>query len=151
MYTEKRFSMGALLVCLIYLSMAFQHPFGNLSEPGPGFVPILLSCVGILTALIILMQRKAANNSAPLNEEANAEDATHPQNVLLYILTVCISTLVFTYLGAIVAVTLLTIVLLKISGVDGRLLPLLIGISTAASLHIVFGYWLKINLPHGLL
>ena len=149
MYTEKRFSMGALLVCLIYLSMAFQHPFGNLSEAGPGFVPIILSCAGILTALIIILHRKAPNSSAPDAKET--ENAAHPQNVLLYILTVCTSSLVFTYLGAIITVTLLTIVLLKISGVEGRLLPLLIGISTAASLHIVFGYWLKINLPHGLL
>ncbi len=151
MYTEKRFSKGALLVCLIYLGMAFQHPFGSLSEPGPGFVPLLLACVGILTAIIIIMQREAPTNSSPVNEEADVEDAAHPQNVLLYVLTLCISSLVFAYLGAIITVTLLTIILLKISGVEGRLLPLLIGISTAASLHLVFGYWLKINLPHGLL
>ena len=152
MFTEKHFSLGGLLICLVYLTFALKQPFGSLSDPGPGFFPVLLSFIGILTALFIIFKQTAAPRSiSDSPEEATGQSQEQVRNVFLYILTVSLCALVFTHLGILITITLLTFALAKISGVQGWRFPLLLGISSTISLYVVFGIWLKISLPHGLL
>lgn len=150
MNAEKKFCLGVLFICLPYLCIALDYDFGKLSDPGPGFFPVLLGCGGILLALSIIIQPNRTHDLGSGNDQA-IENSLSNRKVMHYLLSVFACTLVFSFLGAILSIILLVTALAKISEVQGWKVPLLMGIVTAIVLQVVFSHWLKITLPSGLL
>lgn len=141
---EKCFLGGMMVFCGIFVVTSMKMDIGSMSEPGPGFLPLILGGVGILITGFLLLAK-----SSPENKEAITDfTAAGLKRFASYIITIMLFAFLFTELGP-AAVFLLIIILAKTSGFES--LPhamLFAGIFTAI-VYFLFWYLLVIPLPLG--
>ena len=133
-----------MVFCGIFVVTSMKMDIGSMSEPGPGFLPLILGGVGILITGFLLLAK-----SSPENKEAITDfTAAGLKRFASYIITIMLFAFLFTELGP-AAVFLLIIILAKTSGFES--LPhamLFAGIFTAI-VYFLFWYLLVIPLPLG--
>ncbi len=139
------FILGILIICAIYFIGAIRLPFGSINEPGPGFFPSIIGAIGFILANFLL-------GEIIKNREGAKYVKTENINLLfLYMGSLACLVIFFKWIGSLFGVFLLALVLMKTSRVPGWKLPTIISLITSLGIHLVFGYWLKVSLPAGIL
>lgn len=144
MRKEGIFSLGVLAFTLFYLLNSLKIPLGTFSEPGPGFLPMILSIVGVAISLFLVVTSFKKKGIT----ETNEDNKENPKKILWYIVFSIIFTLIFNSVGTIVAVFILTFGLSKVSGLRGWRAPLVLSLCFSVSIYVVFAILLKVPLPN---
>lgn len=141
---EKCFLGGMMVFCGIFVVTSMKMDIGSMSQPGPGFLPLILGWMGIIIVGFLLLTK-----SSPENKEAITDfTAAGLKRFASYMLTIMLFTFLYNELGP-AALFLLIIILAKTSGFES--LPhaiLFAGIFTAI-VYVSFWYLLAIPLPLG--
>jgi hypothetical protein len=138
---------GVSVFCALYLAWALRMPFGGVSQPGPGFFPVILGVTGLAIALGFFVRAAVGGKivrGSPLPHGAPARLAGYVIAVALYAGT---QSLVGTYVG----IFILVLVLSKISGLGGWVKPVALAGGCTAVAFLLFGLVLGVPLPLGIL
>lgn len=136
-----------------YLAMAWKMPRGTLAFPGPGFYPVLVGFMLVLTSLAYLsweaLQVLRAGAPAAAARAAAPAPARRVPRFLQLVGAMVAYVLALYYLGYLIAITLLLVLSI---GMFGYRRPLGTAAITAAVVgvsYLLFIYWLKVPLPKG--
>jgi putative tricarboxylic transport membrane protein len=142
---------------IVYEAMAFRMPRGRIGYPGPGFFPIIVGAVLILTATACLIQALVARRTGGSASTSATDDESASQGhrqvkktwflvgfLVLYILAL-------QPVGFPIAVTVFLLASIWVFGYR-KWLPVL-GIAAALTVisYLTFVMWLKVPLPLGIL
>lgn len=121
-------------------------PYWDRFSPGSSFAPIWVAAAGVLIAVLLLVQAVRTRNDEP----AEWPDGAGLRRVVMSIATIGLILVAFPWLGTVVSGTLF--MLLFLIGVARRpIVPSLAAtFITVALVESVFGLWLKIDLPSGI-
>jgi putative tricarboxylic transport membrane protein len=153
---ESLFAGLFLAAGIVYEVMALRMPRGRIGYPGPGFFPMIVGAILILTATACLVQALLAKRpSSPASEAAGDETPVQGNRqvnktwLLLGFLVLYILTL--QPVGFPIAITVFLMASIWAFGYR-KWLPAL-GIATALTVisYLTFIIWLKVPLPLGIL
>ncbi len=132
--------LGVATTALAWLTLPYAGEFG----PGPGFVPLWLGVtLAVFSIPVILTDLRSRERSERFFQPETAKCL----KVLILIVTVF---LILPVLGFSAGLALITGAGMRIMGKHGWLSCLLTVIGTAISIHFLFGQWLSIPLPKGM-
>jgi len=139
------FISGILIVCAAYFIGAVRLPFGSINEPGPGLFPIIIGAIGTILSAYVLGES--------IKKKENAQEGKTQNSALLfnYIGSLIGLVFFFKWIGSLCGVFLLVLLLMKASRLPGWRLPVIVSIIASSVIYLVFGYWLKVSLPAGIL
>ncbi len=136
---------------VFYFVNAIKIPFGKLVEPGPGFFPVILGVLAVSINLFLLSNALMKYLRDKGQRARSEDDEVSPKSwrIYAYLGSFVMFMMFLKAVGAPVAIFILVIALTKISGVRGWKLPVLIGAASSLMIVLVFGIWLKTQLPYG--
>ncbi len=142
-------------VTLIYLVEAWKLPFGGARNPDIGFLPILMGLLVLALSLIMIAAEffRPADSKKEIDlfdEEEKGENAGLKKPLILGA-ALLIYPPAFVHLGFIPATILLLGLSLRLMEYRGWLGSLVIGVLITFSAYFVFGHWLHVNFPKGIL
>ena len=138
---------------LLALAVAFsagalrQYAYWGANGPGPAFLPFWLGLVMAVLATMLLV-------GALRTKDPGASWLPSGEGVrrLAFVLGATIAYVaMLNLLGMVVATVLFLIVLMRVLDRCGWPLTLAVALATAGSIYFVFGRWLKVPLPTGVL
>ncbi len=140
-------SGGALLaLALLYFRAAGKLPAGR-DEPGPGFLPILLSFSLALIAVWILIG--GLKNAAGQETGSETRVGLSPWKPILALTLTALYATLFQILGFVLSTWLYTLSVTLLFRRDRPILPLLVPILSTATIYLLFEIGLGIRLPPG--
>jgi len=139
--------IGGVVVLLFGLSVVFfssQLPYSSDFGPGPGFLPLWLG-IGISCCAVLVLGKI-------LKERNRTEVFFKPLTRLgvQMLVMIVIAFLLLPLLGFSVGLALFTATAMRIIGKHPMLMCGLTAVGTAIGIHFVFGEWLSIPLPTGI-
>jgi hypothetical protein len=144
---KRSFLLFLFLGSLFYLYSAFQMDVGTSTEPGTGFIPVILGVMSLMVSLLLLISTlKEAEGE--LFENNSSQDKLR---LLGYIIVAILFVPIFEILGTIVAIFLVILSLNKISGAKGWVKPIALALISAIVVFVVFYKGLEVPLPQGIL
>ena len=148
--------MHDIVFVLIGLGVALQGGrlgFGTLTEPGPGFMPVIVGTAlfvfGAAQALMTL--RESAARPVPATALDPAARSTIAREPLLLLAALGAYVALLPLAGYLVATALLVVAVLRLMGVTGIGRLALGSVIAAVTSYVLFGRLLGIDLPRGLL
>lgn len=143
---ESVFSFLMAAFCAVYLFLAWGIERGTVSNPGAGFITVVLGVVGLATALLVFY--KSLGISGRQQTELNKAGLTRFVKCLgAFVLFIPL----FKYLGTIIAVFVLVFALTKILGSAGWRKPVALAAVSSIIAYVVFVILLEVPLPAGIL
>jgi hypothetical protein len=140
-------SGGALLgLALLYFRAAWDLPAGR-DEPGPGFLPILLSLSLALVALWILVG--GLKKQAVLGTNAESGAPPKPWKTILALGLTAVFAATFHNLGFAISTWLYTLFVTLLFRRDRLAFPLVVPVFTTAAIYLLFEVGLGVRLPRG--
>lgn len=140
---------GVFWLCLglVIALWSTVYRIGNLAEPGPGFLPLILGILLILLSLVLLVQAKK-----PSKTPAPAPPILQGgwKKVLYTLFVLVLATFLFEPLGYLLTFFLLLILLIRGAGPQRWRTTLLIALFSALIIYLIFVLLLKQPLPKGL-
>ncbi len=141
--------MVLLLLGVVTVFLSRRMPIGTFRAAGTGLFPLCLGLLLMALASIFLLNLRV---QAP--PQAQREAGTHaapgsPTQVLLFLGTSALATLLLDPLGYPLSALLLLVALLRTLGTKQWRMNLLISSVTTVVAYLVFVHWLKIPLPMG--
>ena len=136
--------LAVLALGIVVIFFARQLPYHSDYGPGPGFLPSWIGYVLAACAVIVTAQELRAAN----NKENFFQPKTRMAVKVLGIIV--ITFLLFPVLGFSVGFGLFIYGAMWLMGGHRWVTCGVAGIATAVSIHFLFGYWLSIPLPTGL-
>jgi putative tricarboxylic transport membrane protein len=139
--------VGGLFVLLLGMAIVFfsyQLPYNSEYGPGPGFLPLWLGIVLIGSAVFVLLNI--------LRKHVKVDTFLKPgtkQSAIIFIL-IFVSFLLLRFLGFAVGLALFCGVTMRIMGKHGWLTCGLTAVGVAIGIRFIFGQWLHIPLPVGI-
>jgi len=138
---------GGLVVLLFGIAIVFfssQLPYKSEYGPGPGFLPLWLGIVLIGSAVFVLLNilRKQVKVDAFFKTGTK-------QSAMMFIL-IFISFLLLPLLGFAVGLALFCGLTMRVMGKHSWMACGLTAVGVAIGVHFVFGQWLHIPLPAGI-
>jgi putative tricarboxylic transport membrane protein len=144
---ESRFAtfVDAALVAFgaIISAVSWAYGFGSLARPGPGLYPFFVGLAVCLSAFFTLISDARRGARAPLLDKSQVRTAG------LMTMTFCFWLIAMPLLGYAIVTLLATYSFCKIMRLEGWRKPLGVSAGTAASIYVLFDYWLYIDLPRG--
>jgi putative tricarboxylic transport membrane protein len=141
-----------LLLFALYLFFSLEIPFGVMTQPGPGFLPVLLGVLGVFSSAIVLNQSLYQRAKSQVVGGASAENPKgNIGKIVLYTSGLIAFAAAMQYLGTLIGVFLLVSCLSKIPGSKTWKGPVMLGLLTSASIYFLFFIWFKVSLPQGFL
>jgi putative tricarboxylic transport membrane protein len=145
-------AFDAALLCLgaIVAYVSWGYGFGSLERPGPGLYPFLLgaaivACAAVLIASHLRRQREPSlPEAAPLDKRA-------ARILAVMTATFCLWIVAMPVLGYVLVTLLATYAFCKALALEGWRKPLAVSGGTALFVYLLFGHWLYIDLPRGML
>ena len=141
---------------IVYEVMAFRMPQGRIGQPGPGFFPVIVGAVLILTAgacLIqaLLVRRSAGSAPEGPDEEAPARGNRQVGKTWLLLAFLVLYILALQPVGFPIALTVFLMASIRVFGYR-KWLPA-VGIAALLTVvsYLTFIFWLKVPLPLGIL
>jgi hypothetical protein len=121
-------------------------PYWDRFSPGSSFAPIWVAAAGTLVGVLLLVQTLRAKSDEP----AEWPDGIGLRRVVMSMATICLILVMLPWLGTVVSGTLF--MLLFLIGVARQpVIPsLLATVLTIGLIESVFGLWLRIDLPSGI-
>jgi len=124
-----------------------QYAYWAPNGPGPAFLPFWLGVVMALLAMLLFV--------GALRAKEPGDDWLPSGEGLRRLVLVLGATVVYVallgVLGMVVAMVLFLVVLMRVIDRCGWPLTLSVALATAGSIYLVFGRWLKVPLPTGML
>ncbi len=153
---ETLFAGLVLAAGIVYEVVAWQMPRGRIGYPGPGFFPVIVGAVLLLTAAGCLIQALLIKRSAGLAMEPREKGAPTGENrqvVRIWLLVAFLILYAVTVqpVGFPIALTVFLVAAIWVFGYR-RWLPAL-GIAFVLTIisYLTFVLWLKVPLPLGIL
>ena len=139
--------IGGAVVLLLGLSIVFfssQLPYSSDFGPGPGFLPFWLG-IGIAGCAVLVLMKI-------LKQRNRTEVFFKPLTKLgvQMLVMIVVAYFLLPYLGFSVGLALFTATAMRVIGKHSMLMCGLTAIGTAIGIHFVFGEWLSIPLPTGI-
>ena len=145
-------SLGWMFAGLIFLIGSSSFGLGELSEPGPGFFPFLMSLCLVIFSLIHFvgsLKRRPSSDVSP--GQRFWPEMKYLARIALIVFLVVLYILAMNPLGFVPTTFLFMFVLLKcIEPRRLRIAFLISGVTTGFA-YAVFELWLRVNLPKGFL
>jgi hypothetical protein len=123
---------------------------GTVSEPESGFMPFVLGLVIITLSAILLVESSLAVKQAS-GKKGSLWSEVHWRRILWVSLLLLIYALLLPKIGYLLATFLLTVFLLKGGESMRWWTALVIGFLTSVITYYVFGIWLSVPFPQGIL
>ena len=139
--------VGGLVVLFLGIAIVFfssQLPYTTEYGPGPGFLPLWLGIVLIGSAAFVIANILRKHRTV----EAFLKPRTK-QSAMMFIL-ILISFLLLPLLGFAVGLAFFTGLTMRVMGRHGWIACGLTAVGIAIGIHFVFGQWLNIPLPTGI-
>ncbi len=139
-----------LIMGIILAVWSGEYKIGNLTEPGPGFFPLLLGVLLILASLTLLFLTKKSRSAAPITVPAFAGDGW--KKVLYTVLVLVATAIFFEKIGYLLSFFILIILLMR--GAAGRQswkVTLLVAFFSVLGVYLIFVPLLGQRQPRGLL
>jgi hypothetical protein len=139
--------VGGLVVLLLGIGIVFfssQLPYKSEYGPGPGFLPLWLGIVLIGSAVFVLLNI--------LKKHVKVDSFLKPrtkQSAMMFVL-IFISFLLLPLLGFAVGLAFFSAVTMRVMGKHSWKACGLTAVGVAIGIHFVFGQWLHIPLPAGI-
>lgn len=153
---ETSFAGLALAAGIVYEVMAWRMPRGKLGYPGPGFFPVVIGAVLVVTAAACLIQ--ALLITRPVGAAAEADEKAAPtapdrQGVRIWLLIGFLVLYAVTVqpLGFPIALTVFLVAAIWVFGYKRWLPSLGIAVALTVISYLTFVVWLKVPLPLGIL
>jgi hypothetical protein len=145
---ETLFAALVLAAGVVYEVTAWQMPRGRIGHPGPGYFPIIVGAVLILTGAACLIQALVVQRSSA---EAPAPASRQTGRIWLLVSFLVLYAITVQPVGFPISLTLFLMASIWVFGYR-KWLPAL-GIATALTVisYLTFVLWLKVPLPLGLL
>jgi hypothetical protein len=148
-------AIGVSAGALIYLVEAWKLPFGGARNPDIGFLPILTGFI-VLGLAVLLIGADFVRPAAPKKENDLFADEEHGESAglkkpLLLGAAILIYPAVFLYLGFLLSTILLLTVSLRLMEYRGWVGSLLMAALITVLAYLLFGHWLHVNFPRGIL
>ena len=133
---------GAAFVAfgIAIIALSGDLPFGQLSMPGSGFMPMILAVLTILFGLVLILR---AAESAPF-KQVSWSDGTHALRVTL---VTAAAIVLYTQLGFVITMVLMMIGLLLIAEREKPLNAAGYSVAVVLVTYLSFAYVLKTPLP----
>ena len=133
-----------LLAAGIYLTLAFQLPFGSGARLGAGFYPVIVAVFAIAVALVATV---SAFRGAAVAEPVEL-DAPSRRRVVISVVALVAFCLALPWVGYPAAAFAFVTVVLRYLGA-GWTTALLTGALSSAGSYVLFAVLLDVPLPHG--
>jgi len=153
---ETLFAGLVLAAGIVYEVMAWRMPRGRIGQPGPGFFPVIVGTVLVLTAAACLIQAvliRRSDGSTMKGDEKEAPASGNRQVIRIWLLVGFLILYAFALqpVGFPIALTLFLVAAIWVFGYR-KWLPAL-GIAAALTVisYMTFVVWLKVPLPLGIL
>jgi len=126
-----------------------RYEFGNIIQPGPGFLPLTLGILLILLSIILLGQ---AMKVSPNRQTVTASSARGAWKKVVYaVLILLLTTFIFEKIGYLITIFLMIIFLMWGAALRSWKTILLVAFVSAIGVYLVFVVLLKQPLPSGIL
>jgi putative tricarboxylic transport membrane protein len=149
--TNQISSIFWLILGLAVIYGSHRLGLGTLTHPGPGFLPFWCGAILAGLSLLVFIQGRLAGRRGEPRTPGHRWEGVRWFKTVFVVLAMLVYALLFTYLGFILGTTLLLIFLFK--AVEPEKWPMAVGgaILTSVVCFVVFGLWLDIQLPRGLI
>ena len=147
---DERASVIGIVLGVVVVAAALRMPFGAWNSPGPAFLPV---GAGILLVVLCLAYGiNARRNTDPeYTRTPSPWIIQHWRRAVTVMLALLVYALLLDTLGYLVATFLLMVVLLRVLEPPGWPMTLVAAVLITAVTYIVFGTWLMVQFPRGLL
>jgi hypothetical protein len=139
------------LLALFALIASARMDIGAVTQPGPGFFPLVLSAALLLVALALLVLGLRSGAAARGGASIELPGGTEPRKLLGSVGVFALYIALFEWLGFVLATAGFLSVLF---GALARYRwPVAVGAGVALTIaaYLVFNTWLQVRLPHGVL
>ncbi len=141
------FSSLFWVVCsLLIILGSLWLPLGELHNPGPGFLPLLVGVLMAILSTILLWQSVRIHK---VQEALHVLESRNLFKLIATFLAMLIYVPVFSLLGFLLATIPLMIFLFKAIGEMGWKISLVGGTLISLSIYVVFKVWLEVQFPIG--
>jgi putative tricarboxylic transport membrane protein len=128
-----------LVIGIIANIGAYELELGQLSKPGPGLWPFILSIMLVACSLILFVKDVRKDNY---------EKFTGKTKLVIYsIVATSAFILIFKTLGLVAAVVALLIFQLRVVGAESWKMSALVTVGMTVAVYLLFSMWLKIPFP----
>jgi hypothetical protein len=124
-----------------------QYAYWGPNGPGPAFLPFWLGLVLAVLATLLLVGAWRARDPG----DSWLPGGEGLRRLALVLGTTIAYVALLNVLGMVVSTVLFLVVLMRVLDRCGWPLTLAVALATAGSIHLVFGRWLKVPLPTGVL
>jgi putative tricarboxylic transport membrane protein len=136
------FTVLALGLATVFFSL--QLPYHSDYGPGPGFLPLWIGVVLVLCSLVVTVQELRTANSGETFFQPRTRMAVK------VLVVIALTFLVFPLVGFSVGFGLFIFATMRLMGSHRWVTCGVAAVLTAVSIHFLFGHWLDIPLPTGL-
>ena len=147
---DQRASVIGVVLGILVVAAALRMELGAWNSPGPGFLP---AGAGIL--LVILSVAYGLNARWTTDPERARQPSPwiieHRRRVVSVLVALLLYALLLDTLGYLIATFLLMVVLLRVLEPAGWPMTLLAATLIAGATYVVFGKWLMVQFPRGIL
>lgn len=143
------FNIGLLIISAGYIYLASQIPFGTIANPGPSFFPLIAGglafvlTVGLTIKTVVTSPTKFSFQIPPIR----LPNLKQGERFLPFLLGMIVYTPLLRVIGFEIDTFLLSVYLMKVTGVKGWLRPAVYSAIVIVACHFLFRVWLEIPLP----
>ncbi|WP_368234637.1 tripartite tricarboxylate transporter TctB family protein [Anaerotruncus rubiinfantis] len=131
-----------VLFGIVFFYLARPLAFGSFSKPGTGFMPKLFSVLLTVFAVVnLLLELRRPDNEAEMLSQVDWKKA------LLYVFACAFYVLLLMTVGYLIATLVSLYLMIRFTGIKGRLVPILTTVGVAFFFYFVFYKLLAVPLP----
>ncbi len=141
---------GVLGACAAaVLAPSWKLGFGEKGELGPGFLPFVAGlCIMVTSAVLIVFNLLKKSKDSPPAEKEKVESKEWLR-VLGMMINFALWPILVVWIGYILTTFLVSLGIAKSIGYEGWKRPVLLSLSTAFGLWLIFGFLFHLDLPAG--
>jgi hypothetical protein len=149
----KKDAMASVIVLFLFggatTILSLRMNIGTFRNAGTGMFPLLLGVLLMILSGLFLLRPLFQNKKAPVQNESVVEAPGSQKQMIFFLGTMVLATLLFNRLGYPLISFLLMLALLRILGMKRWGLNILISVVTAVGSYFLFVKWLNIPMPKG--
>lgn len=142
---ETLFDAALLGLGAVIAYVSWGYGFGNLARPGPGLYPFFLGAAIVVCSVAVIATRAHRTSGG---QRLDRRDA---RILVTMTCTFCLWILAMPVLGYVLVTFITAYAFCKVLALEGWRKPLALSATTAAFVYLLFGHWLYIDLPRGIL
>lgn len=145
---EKVVSGSLVIFSMVYLFMARGLPFGSVSQPGVGFMPAIAGTIAMILSIInfiLIMMKK--DYKKPKKEGGGTAPELDILKLVKFAAGCLAYVLMLDHIGFLISTLVVMVYLLKVTEVEGWILPILISAGTSLGFYFLFEKMLGVMLP----